>query len=97
MGVTLLCLLVLYAASFLPVIVAFPYAFPDCVNGPLSSFPICDTTRSGRVRAVDLISRWTIEEKIANTVHTSPGVPRLDVPPFNWWSDADHGLAYAPV
>ena len=72
------------------------YGFPDCVNGPLATFPICDASLSYRERAVDLIGRWHVDEKLVNLVNGSPGVPRLGLPAYQWWSEALHGLARSP-
>jgi beta-glucosidase len=44
-------------------------------------------------RIRDLISRLTIDEKIALTGYKSPGVPRLGISPYNWWNEALHGVA----
>ncbi|KAJ7797551.1 glycoside hydrolase family 3 protein [Mycena olivaceomarginata] len=79
--------LCLYAAS--PV----KAAFPDCVNGPLASNPICDTRKDPITRAKALIARFNTTELVANTVNSSPGVPRLGLPPYEWWNEALHGLA----
>jgi len=38
----------------------------------------------------------TLEEKIANTGNTSPGVARIGLPAYEWWSEALHGVAYSP-
>ncbi|KAH8205109.1 hypothetical protein TruAng_000674 [Truncatella angustata] len=35
-------------------------------------------------------------EKLANLVSKSPGVSRLGLPAYNWWSEALHGVAGAP-
>ena len=44
-------------------------------------------------RINDLLSRLTIDEKIALTGYNSPGVPRLGISPYNWWNEALHGVA----
>ncbi|KAL0959068.1 hypothetical protein HGRIS_014368 [Hohenbuehelia grisea] len=84
-------------ASLLSVAVnaQFNFSFPDCANGPLKSNAVCDTTRSPAERAKALISLFTVDELIANTVNTSPGVPRLGLPGYQWWSEALHGVAAA--
>lgn len=46
-------------------------------------------------RARDLVSRMTLEEKISQTVHNSPALPRLGIPAYNWWNEALHGVARA--
>src|ERR1700761_7303682 len=47
-------------------------------------------------RATALISLFTIDEKLNNTGSTSPGVPRLGLPPYEWWQEALHGVASSP-
>ncbi|KAL5355474.1 putative exo-1,4-beta-xylosidase bxlB [Aspergillus floccosus] len=70
--------------------------FPDCENGPLSKNAVCDTTLDPVTRAQALVAAMTLEEKINNTQYDSPGVPRLGLPAYNWWSEALHGVAGAP-
>ena len=43
-------------------------------------------------RAEDLLGRLTLEEKTRLMRNGSPGIPRLGVPPFDWWSEALHGV-----
>ncbi len=44
-------------------------------------------------RVDDLLSRLTLEEKIGQTMMASPAVPRLDIPAYDWWNEALHGVA----
>jgi beta-glucosidase len=44
-------------------------------------------------RVDDLVSRMTPEEKAAQFSSTAPAIPRLQVPAYNWWSEALHGVA----
>ncbi len=44
-------------------------------------------------RVEDLISRLTIEEKIGQTMMASPELKRLDIPSYDWWNEALHGVA----
>lgn len=46
-------------------------------------------------RVNDLISRMTIDEKISQLMDSSPAIDRLDVPEYNWWNEALHGVARA--
>lgn len=46
-------------------------------------------------RINDLIRRLTLEEKISLLGHRSKAVPRLDIPAYNWWNEALHGVARA--
>ena len=44
-------------------------------------------------RVDDLVSRMTAEEKATQFSSTSPAIPRLQIPAYNWWSEALHGVA----
>lgn len=44
-------------------------------------------------RAKDLVSRMTLDEKIAQLNNAAPAIPRLNVPQYNWWSESLHGIA----
>jgi beta-glucosidase len=41
----------------------------------------------------DLIGRFTVEEKISQLMMASPAIPRLDIPAYDWWNEALHGVA----
>lgn len=42
-----------------------------------------------------LVSQMTLQEKIDQMVYTSNAIPRLNVPEYNWWNEALHGVARA--
>ena len=44
-------------------------------------------------RAADLVHRMTIEEKVTQLVNQARAIPRLNVPAYDWWSEALHGVA----
>jgi beta-glucosidase len=44
-------------------------------------------------RAADLVRRMTVEEKVTQLVNQSRAIPRLNVPEYDWWSEASHGIA----
>ena len=46
-----------------------------------------------RQRALDTIAKLTLEEKCHQLLHDAPGIPRLGIKPYNWWSEALHGVA----
>ncbi|KAG2104344.1 glycoside hydrolase family 3 protein [Suillus discolor] len=72
------------------------YVFPDCKGGPLASNAICNTALDPITRATSLVKLFTVPELINNTVNKSPGVPRLGLPAYQWWSEALHGVANSP-
>jgi beta-glucosidase len=46
-------------------------------------------------RAADLVGRMTLEEKVLQMQNTAPALPRLNVPAYDWWNEALHGVARA--
>ena len=44
-------------------------------------------------RAADLVHRMTVEEKVTQLTNQSRAISRLNVPAYNWWSEALHGVA----
>jgi beta-glucosidase len=43
-------------------------------------------------RVDDLVGRMTLEEKASQVVHRAAAIPRLEVPAYNWWTEALHGV-----
>jgi len=54
-----------------------------------------DPNQPIEVRVDDLISRMTLEEKASQLVNQARAIPRLQVPQYDWWSEALHGVARA--
>lgn len=50
-----------------------------------------DQNYSFEERAADLVSHMTLEEKIMQVGNNSPAIPRLEIPAYNYWSEASHG------
>jgi beta-glucosidase len=44
-------------------------------------------------RAIDLVGRMTLQEKASQLVNQARAIPRLNVPAYDWWSEALHGVA----
>jgi beta-glucosidase len=62
-------------------------------GGIAQQFPFQDPRLNSEKRALDLITRLTLEEKASLMFDQSPAIPRLGIKKFNWWSEALHGLA----
>lgn len=43
-------------------------------------------------RAADLVSRMTVPEKISQMQNVAPAIPRLNIPAYDWWNEALHGV-----
>jgi beta-glucosidase len=57
------------------------------------SFPFRNTKLSVEERAKDIVSRLSLEEKVAQMMNTTPAIPRLGIPAYDWWSECLHGVA----
>lgn len=55
---------------------------------PLYLNPEADT--DARVR--DLIGQLTLEEKASQMLMSTPAIPRLNIPPYDYWNEALHGV-----
>jgi beta-glucosidase len=59
--------------------------------------PYQDPTLTAEQRADDLLKRLTLEEKASLMQNASPAISRLGIKPFEWWSEALHGIARAGI
>jgi beta-glucosidase len=55
--------------------------------------PFWDYTLSFEQRAKDVVSRLTLEEKVAQMLNATPAIPRLGIPAYDWWNEVLHGVA----
>jgi beta-glucosidase len=60
------------------------------------SFPMWNYNLPVEQRVNDVLSRLTLEEKVAQMLHGTPAVPRLGIPAYNWWNEVLHGVARTP-
>lgn len=56
------------------------------------TLPYLNPDLSPEERAADLCSRLTLDEKAKLMMNSSPAIERLDIPAFEWWSEALHGI-----
>lgn len=50
-----------------------------------------------KARAKALAAQMTLEEKASQLTYRSAAIPRLNIPSYNWWNEALHGVARAGV
>ena len=46
-------------------------------------------------RAKELVSKMTVEEKASQLKYDAAPIQRLNIPGYNWWNEALHGVARA--
>lgn len=64
-------------------------------NG-VTAYPFQNTSLPFEARVNDLVSRLTLEEKVAQMLNTAPAIPRLGIPAYDWWNEVLHGVARTP-
>ncbi|KAH8820822.1 glycoside hydrolase family 3 protein [Xylogone sp. PMI_703] len=78
--------------------------YPQCGNSSaiISQNLVCNPNAAPRDRAAALVAAMTIDEKLVNLVEYVPyirydnnglGAPKIGLPPYDWWSEALHGVA----
>ena len=48
-------------------------------------------------RVDDLVSRLTLDEKVAQMIHSASSVPHLGIPEYNWWNECLHGVGRSGI
>jgi len=64
-----------------------------CQAGVQKAWPICDPTAPIDARAADIVSRLNADDKINTLVTNNYFENSLGLPPYNWWSEATHGIS----
>jgi beta-glucosidase len=57
-----------------------------------TNLPYRNTKLSPQERAADLVHRMTLEEKASQLVNQARAITRLNIPAYDWWSEALHGV-----
>lgn len=61
-----------------------------------SQLPFWDHRIGFEQRVNDLVSRLTLEEKVAQMLNRAPAIDRLGIPAYDWWNEVLHGVARTP-
>ncbi len=51
------------------------------------------TKNEAKIKAKELVSKMTVEEKMTQLLYTSPAIERLGIKAYNWWNEGAHGVA----
>src|SRR5579862_5634147 len=88
----------LLVKCFLALIVVILSTVSSAQTAKVSDPPLyLDPSQPVDTRVSDLLSRMTLEEKASQLVNQSRAIPRLQVPEYDWRSEALHGVAGAGV
>ena len=63
---------------------------------PAQNLPFQNPSLSIAARVNDLVSRLTLEEKVAQMLNSAPAIDRLGIPAYDWWNECLHGVARTP-
>jgi beta-glucosidase len=61
----------------------------------LFAFPFLDPSLPIDTRVNLLVDNLTLQEKVSQMMNAAPAIPRLDIPSYEWWNEALHGIAWA--
>jgi len=73
-----------------------------CINicaysqAPYKDLPTWNENLSVENRVNDLVSRLSLEEKVAQMLNHAPAIDRLGIPAYDWWNETLHGVARTP-
>jgi beta-glucosidase len=56
-------------------------------------YPFQNPSLDMDTRVGDLVSRLTLEEKVAQMLNAAPAITRLSIPAYDWWNEVLHGVA----
>jgi beta-glucosidase len=62
-----------------------------------ASSAVASPAPSAEQRAKELVARMTLEEKASQLINSSPAIPRLGIPDYQWWTESLHGLGFVPA
>ena len=81
--------------------VAAPTApFRSYANGPcagsFAGYPFCDTSLPIPDRVTNFVNTISFADKLGQFVNGASAMPSVDMPGYQWWSEALHGVANSP-
>ena len=65
---------------------------PHATAQDAGKLPYLNPKLSPEQRATDLVHRMTLAEKASEMQNNSAAIPHLNVPAYQWWSEALHGV-----
>jgi beta-glucosidase len=77
--------------------VLFLLIFACLINVAKAQSIYLDPSKPIDDRVNDLVSKLTLDEKVHQMMNASPAIPRLNIPAYDWWNEALHGVARSGV
>jgi beta-glucosidase len=74
-------------------VLALPLLCASFLAASAQQLPYKNPSLPAEERAADLVHRMTLEEKVGQMGSGAHAIPRLDVPAYNYWNEALHGVA----
>ncbi len=81
---------------FLVVVLLILFLMP-CKGQQKTAAKFKNTNLDFETRAKDLVNQLTLDEKISQLGDSSPAIPRLGIPEYNWWNEGLHGVARSGI
>ncbi|GHE35336.1 glycoside hydrolase family 3 C-terminal domain-containing protein [Sphingobacterium griseoflavum] len=69
--------------------------FASCQSTKTVKYPFRDPDLPLEKRIDNLVSLLSLDEKVGLMMNSSKAVPRLEIPAYDWWNEALHGVARA--
>ncbi|GMF46279.1 unnamed protein product [Phytophthora fragariaefolia] len=75
---------------------ASSYSSNVCDDARVSSLPFCDASLPLDARVSDLVGRIPLDQAVGLLVNNASAAPSVNVPSYEWWNEALHGVALSP-
>lgn len=76
--------------------IAFLFISAAALAQDYKAYPMWNPNLPIEQRVNDVVSRLTLEEKVAQMLNATPAIERLGIPAYDWWSEVLHGVARTP-
>jgi len=74
------------------ILLAIMCILPNLALHSQTKFAFNDSKKSVDERVIYLINELTLDEKVQQMQHSTPAIPRLGIPAYDWWNEALHGV-----
>ncbi|ETP11715.1 hypothetical protein F441_12812 [Phytophthora nicotianae CJ01A1] len=67
-----------------------------CGDPKVASLPFCDASLPLDTRVDDLVNRIPMDQAVGLLVNKASAAPSVNIPSYEWWNEALHGVALSP-